>query len=85
MSLKSDPVFSFAGIILESNGNGSNGIRILEGTLSSDADLIKRDVGGIYNIAYIVDQLTISQDATLVINPGVVIKFLNTSTHTNTD
>lgn len=77
MSLKSDPTFSFGGVILKSNGNGSNGIRILEGTLSSDATLKKRDVGGIYNIAYIVDRLTISPDATLTIVPGVVIKMLN--------
>lgn len=77
MSLKSNPTFSFAGLKMNSNGNGSNGIRIIEGTLSSDASLIKRDVGGIYNIAYIIDQLTISPDATLTINPGVVIKFVN--------
>jgi len=85
MSLKSNPVFSFSGMILQSNGNGSNGIRILEGTLSSDATLIKRDVGGIYNIAYIIDQLTISQDATLTIKPGVVIKFLNYYSRINVD
>jgi len=76
MSLKSDPVFSFAGMTLQSNGNGSNGIRILEGTLSSDASLIQRDVGGIYNIAYIIDRLIIEPDATLTIHPEVVIKFL---------
>jgi|GEM_PF-277505 len=77
MSLKSDPTFSFSGMKIKSNGNGSNGIRILEGTLSSDATLIKRDVGGIYNIAYIVDRLTVASDATLTITPGVVIKFLD--------
>jgi parallel beta-helix repeat protein len=77
MSLKSNPDFSFAGMTLEANGNGSNGIRILEGTLSSDATLETRDVAGIYNIAYIVDRLTVSPDATLTIMPGVVIKFLN--------
>jgi len=76
MSLKSNPVFSFSGMTIKSNGNGSNGIRILEGTLSSDATLIKRDVGGIYNIAYIIDRLDISSDATLTVMPGVVIKFL---------
>ncbi len=85
MSLKSNPVFSFDGMILQSNGNGSNGIRILEGTLSSDATLIKRDVGGIYNIAYIVDRLTINQDAVLTIKPGVVIKFLNINSHIEVD
>lgn len=77
MSLKSNPVFSFSGMTIKSNGNGSNGIRILEGTLSSDATLKKRDVGGIYNIAYIIDKLTIAPDATLTVKPGVVIKLLN--------
>ncbi|TSA26033.1 T9SS C-terminal target domain-containing protein, partial [bacterium] len=71
MSLKSNPTF----IDITFNGNGSNGIRILEGTLSSDATLAKRDVAGINNIAYIVDQLTISSNAVLTLEPGVVIKF----------
>jgi parallel beta-helix repeat protein len=76
MSLKSNPTFSFEGMKIKANGNGSNGIRILEGTLSSDATLIKRDVGGIYNIAYILDALEIASGATLTVNPGVVIKFM---------
>jgi parallel beta-helix repeat protein len=70
MSLKSDPVLtsiSFA-------GNGSQGIRLLEGTLSSNAYLRKRDVAGISNIAYIIQGLTISANAVLTIEPGVVIK-----------
>ncbi len=70
MSLKSDPVLtsiSFA-------GNGSQGIRLLEGTLSSNAYLRKRDVAGIANIAYIIQGLTISANAVLTIEPGVVIK-----------
>ncbi len=71
MSLKADPTFTnitFA-------GNGSNGIKILEGNLASDAYLKKRNVAGINNIAYIIDYLTIKPDATLTIQPGVVIKF----------
>lgn len=71
MSLKSNPIF--ANITFTSNA--SKGIRILEGTLSSNATLVKRDVAGITNIAYIVDQLTISPNAVLTIEPGVVIKF----------
>jgi len=71
MSLKSNP--GFTNITFTSNG--SKGIRILEGTLSSNATLAKRDVAGIINIAYIVDQLTISSNAVLTIDPGVVIKF----------
>ncbi len=73
MSLASNPTFTnitFA-------ANGSKGIRILEGTLSSNATLNTRNVAGINNIAYIIDQLTISSNAVLTIEPGVVIKFPN--------
>ncbi len=73
MSLKSDPTFSnitFA-------GNGSNGIKILEGNLGSDATLKQRDIAGINNIAYIVQYLTIQPSSTLIIEPGVVIKFFD--------
>ncbi len=70
MSLTADPVFS--GITFAANR--SNGIRILEGTLSSNARLRKRDVAGYNNIAYIVEYLTIGQNAVLTIDPGVVIK-----------
>ena len=71
MSLKSDPQLTNISFI----GNGSNGIRIIEGTLSSNATLAKRDVAGINNIAYLVYHLTISSNAVLTIEPGVVIKF----------
>jgi len=71
MSLTSNP--TFLNIIFE--GNGSNGIRIIEGTLSSDATLAQRNLAGIENIAYIIDQLTISSNAVLTLDPGVVIKF----------
>lgn len=73
MSLKANP--TFAAIVF--TANGSKGIRILEGTLSSNATLSKRDVAGINNIGYIVDNLTISPNAVLTIEPGVVIKFTN--------
>lgn len=71
ISLTSDPLFSDITFI----NNGSNGIRIIEGTLSSNATLKKRNVAGITNIAYIVQQLTINANAVLTIEPGVVIKF----------
>jgi len=71
MSLKSNPTFS--NIIF--SANGSSGVKILEGTLSSDATLSKRSIAGFSNIAYIVDILTVSPNATLTIEPGVVIKF----------
>ncbi|MDX9847943.1 MAG: right-handed parallel beta-helix repeat-containing protein [Tenuifilaceae bacterium] len=70
MSLTSNP--SFANMIFTANRN--KGLRIIEGTLSSNATLISRDVAGITNIAYIVGNLTIAENATLTINPGVVIK-----------
>ncbi len=73
ISLKSNPSFTN----INFSANGSQGIRILEGTLSSDATLFKRDVAGINNIAYIIDNLTISSNAVLTIEPGVVIKFSN--------
>ncbi|OYV87592.1 MAG: hypothetical protein B7Z63_02125, partial [Ignavibacteriae bacterium 37-53-5] len=59
------------------SANGSNGIRILEGTLSSNASLITRSIAGFTNIAYIIDNLTIGSSAVLTINPGVVMKFSN--------
>ena len=71
MSLKSDPTFSD----ITFTANGSSGIKILEGTLSSDATLAQRSIAGFANIAYIIDQLTISSNAVLTINPGVVLKF----------
>lgn len=76
MSLKSNPSFtniSFA-------ANQSKGIRIIEGELSSDANLITRDVAGIQNIAYIVGNLTVAPSATLTIQPNVVIKMEGTIT-----
>ena len=73
MSLQSNPTFTnitFA-------ANGSQGIRILDNTLSSNATLIQRSLAGITNIAYIMDNLTINSGAILTISPGVVIKFTN--------
>jgi hypothetical protein len=75
ISLKANPKFpTFMGLTFTSNG--SNGIRILEGTLSSNATLYKRDVAGIKNIAYVISsEVIISSNALLTIEPGVVIKF----------
>jgi len=71
MSLKSNPRFNNISFM----ANGSKGIKILEGTLSSNATLAKRSLAGISNIAYIINSLTISSNAVLTIEPGVVIKF----------
>jgi parallel beta-helix repeat protein len=73
MSLTSNPTF----LNITFAANGSKGIRILEGTLSSNATLHTRDVAGINNIAYIVGNLTIAPNAVFTIAPSVVIKFVN--------
>ncbi len=71
MSLTSNP--NFANILFKSNF--SQAIKIIEGTLSTNATLSPRNIAGINNIAYIVDQLTISSNAKLTILPDVVVKF----------
>jgi parallel beta-helix repeat protein len=76
MSLTSNPLFNITSPFFKSLGNGSNGIKILEGNLSSNATLIKRDVGQIYNVAYIIDFLTVMPNTTLTIKDGVVLKFI---------
>jgi parallel beta-helix repeat protein len=55
--------------------NKSQAIKVIEGTLSTSATLASRNVAGINNIAYIISNLTISSNAKLTIQPGVVIKF----------
>ncbi len=71
MSLTSNP--SFSGITFISNF--SRAIKIIEGTLSTNATLMPRSVAGISNIAYIVSHLTVSSNSRLVIQPDVVVKF----------
>jgi len=71
MSLLSNPVFTN----ITFSANHSKAIKIIEGTLSSNATLATRNVAGITNIAYIITNLTISTNAKLTIQPGVVIKF----------
>ena len=71
MSLLSDPTFTD----ITFDANGTSGIHILEGTLSTTTMLKQRSLAGITNIAYIVDNLTIASGAILTLQPGVVIKF----------
>jgi len=71
ISLTSNPTFSN----ISFSANGSNGIRIIEGTLSSDATLVKRNIGGFTNIAYIIDDLNIASGAVLTLEEGIIIKF----------
>ncbi len=71
MSLQSNPTFTN----ITFSANGSRGIRILDNTVSSNATLAQRNVAGITNIAYIVDNLTVNSGAVFTVLPGVVIKF----------
>ena len=71
MSLTSNP--SFTNIVF--SANGSNGIKIIEGTLSSNATLVKRNVAGFTNIPYIIGNLTIASGAVLTLEQGIILKF----------
>jgi hypothetical protein len=71
ISLNSDPTFSN----ITFTANFSKGIFILEGSLTSNATLVKRNIAGIANIAYIIDDLLIENGATLTLEEGIVIKF----------
>ncbi|HOY32583.1 MAG TPA: right-handed parallel beta-helix repeat-containing protein [Bacteroidales bacterium] len=71
MSLTANPSFSNITFV----SNFSKAIKIIEGTLSSNATLAPRNVAGITNIAYVVSALTVSSNAKLTIQPDVVIKF----------
>ncbi|RLD51213.1 MAG: hypothetical protein DRJ05_18665, partial [Bacteroidetes bacterium] len=72
MSLTSNPTFSN----ITFSANGSNGIRIIEGTLSSNATLVKRNIAGFTNIAYIIHNLNIASGATLTLEEGIIIKIV---------
>jgi hypothetical protein len=71
MSLTSNPTFT----AITFSANGSNGIKIIEGTLSSNATLIKRNVAGFTNIPYIVGNLTVASGAVLTLEQGIILKF----------
>ncbi len=59
------------------NANGSNGINLIDTQLNANATVAKRDIAGINNIGYIMNNLSIANGATLTINPGVVLKLQN--------
>jgi len=71
MSLTANPTFTNITFI----SNYSKAIKIIEGTLSSNATLSPRNIAGITNIAYVVSALSVSSNAKLTIQPDVVIKF----------
>lgn len=56
------------------DANSSNGLRLIESVLSSNATVRKRDIAGINNIAYILGSLDVNSGATLNVQPGVVFK-----------
>ncbi len=71
MSLTSDPQFSNMTFL----ANRSQGLAINDNNLAAHGVLAQRDVAGIENIAYILNEnLTIASNSTLTINPGVVVK-----------
>ncbi len=81
LSLTSNPEFSN----MTFNANATQGLAIIDETLSSDATLESRDVAGIENIAYVLNEdLTIDENAVLTINPGVVLKFRDCGCSPNT-
>ncbi|HEY5500236.1 MAG TPA: right-handed parallel beta-helix repeat-containing protein, partial [Bacteroidales bacterium] len=80
MSLTANPTFSD----ITFTSNFSQAIKIIEGTLSSEATLAPRNVAGITNIAYVIDKLIISSNAKLTVLPDVVIKFRGDSWPYNT-
>jgi len=72
MSLSSNPTFSD----ITFSANGSNGVRIIDLTLSADATLVKRSIAGFSNIAYIIPgTLSIASSATLTLQQGIILKF----------
>jgi parallel beta-helix repeat protein len=72
MSLMSNPTFSGNTF----SNNGYKALGIIGEELAADATLIKRSVGGIANIPYVLIQqnLTVGSGAILTIEPGIVIK-----------
>lgn len=71
ISLTSNPTFTDVDFV----SNASKAVKIIEGTLSTNAVLAPRSMAGIDNIAYVVERLDIAPSATLTILPGVVVKF----------
>ena len=71
ISLTSNPSFTDVDFV----SNASKAVKVIEGTLSTNAVLAPRSMAGIDNIAYVVERLDIAPSAKLTILPGVVIKF----------
>ena len=61
--------------------NFSNALKIIDRELNGNAVLASRNIAGIQNIAYIIDNLKINSSGKLTINPGVVIKFRTSNSY----
>ena len=77
LSLTSNPSFSNMSLI----SNYSNAIKIIDRDLNGTAVIAPRNIAGIENIAYIIDNLRIHSSGKLTINPGVVIKFRTSNSY----
>ncbi|MEA4936327.1 MAG: T9SS type A sorting domain-containing protein [Paludibacter sp.] len=77
ISLTSNPSFSNMSLI----SNYSNAIKIIDRDLNGTAVIAPRNIAGIENIAYIIDNLRIHSSGKLTINPGVVIKFRTSNSY----
>lgn len=77
LSLTSNPLFRNMNLI----SNYSNAIKIIDRDLNGTAEIAPRNIAGIENIAYIIDNLKIHSSGKLTINPGVVIKFRTSNSY----
>jgi len=76
MTLLSDPVTSGNSF----TDNGYTAIGIIGETLAQDVTWVRRNVGQIENIPYVLlSDLTVGTGAILTLEPGLVIKFLSSS------
>ncbi len=77
LSLTANPSFTNMQFI----SNFSNALKIIDRELNGNAVLASRNIAGIQNIAYIIDNLKINSSGKLTINPGVVIKFRTSNSY----
>lgn len=77
LSLTANPSFSN----MHFTSNFSNALKIIDRELNGNAVLASRNIAGIENIAYIIDNLKINSSGKLTINPGVVIKFRTSNSY----
>jgi parallel beta-helix repeat protein len=64
-------------------GNGTNGLRIFNQTITTNVTLAKRNASGIVNVAYVLEDMTVGANTVFTINPGIVLKFKERWIYTN--